>query len=213
MRRGAFTLIELLVVVAIIAVLVAMLLPSLTKARAEARQMVCASNLRQTGLGLRAYAEDNSGYAPLVHGFDYNNPEPPRDGKQWWEWLAPYGYHREYLLCPEDPYRNEQWVESYLFNGMFAFGKKLDRVQDPSRKIMVSERADNEPALQHQGYPAWLEVSVWEFLIARNRHGDVSNYLFVDGHVKPWQFDSTVPTDHNNSLTDANMHYIPEFVR
>lgn len=59
MRKKAFTLIELLVVVAIIALLIAILLPSLGRAREMARRSMCASNLRQLGLALNTYAQEN----------------------------------------------------------------------------------------------------------------------------------------------------------
>jgi len=61
---GGFTLIELLVVIAIIAILAALLLPALSKAKEQGRSVACKSNMRQTNLAMIMYAYDNNDYIP-----------------------------------------------------------------------------------------------------------------------------------------------------
>lgn len=68
-RLHGFTLIELLVVISIIALLIAMLLPAVKRARAVGRDVACRSNLRQLAIAIQAYADEENGYIPPHHNY------------------------------------------------------------------------------------------------------------------------------------------------
>ena len=74
-RRIAFTLIEVLVVVAIIALLLSILLPSLARSRDQARRTLCASQLHQLSVAMYAYASDFKGKGPIRGWFSYTVAE------------------------------------------------------------------------------------------------------------------------------------------
>ena len=102
----AFTLIELLVVIAIIAILAAMILPVLARAKAKADEVTCMNNLKQWGTAMAMYADENSQYYPASRDTNYvansdNNPvwtemyadalkNPPIGLSDWFNALPPY---------------------------------------------------------------------------------------------------------------------------
>ena len=91
---SGFTLVELLVVIGIIAVLIGVLLPALSKARAQASALKCSAQMRQLGLAFQMYAMDNKGYWPPcrlaaaynIDGFNYSTTSPA----YWQNFLAKY---------------------------------------------------------------------------------------------------------------------------
>ncbi|HOL49358.1 MAG TPA: prepilin-type N-terminal cleavage/methylation domain-containing protein [bacterium] len=88
MKRG-FTLIELLVVIAIIAILAAMLLPVLARARMQAKMSTCLANLKQIGLGVQLYLQDNNDYwYPYRRGGGPPTWTASSSVNGAWEWLG-----------------------------------------------------------------------------------------------------------------------------
>ncbi len=104
--RPGFTLIELLVVIAIIAILAAILFPVFAKVRENARAIACASNLKQIGVGLMQYSQDNDEY--LVRNWSGNNgwqasdPNAAAPKYKWMDTIQPFVKSAAVFHCPDD---------------------------------------------------------------------------------------------------------------
>src|SRR5688500_8163212 len=133
-RRTGFTLVELLVVIGIIALLIAVLMPALAGARAQANRLVCATNVRTLAQVALQYAHDNKGWIPrnyahneppfpswvdlLVRSMKRNLPTPPVGGAytQAYDTAAgPFYAATPWLQCPVFP--TEAQGVDYVING------------------------------------------------------------------------------------------------
>lgn len=103
MRKKAFTLIELLVVIAIIALLMGILMPSLQRVRKQAKKIVCRMNLKQLGLAIETYANDNNFLYPV----DIWSDRPPETA--WPNALRKYYKDIKLLKCPATVKSAKEW--------------------------------------------------------------------------------------------------------
>ena len=144
--RRAFTLIELLVVIAIIAILAALLLPALAKAKEKAQRAQCLSNLRQMGLAMIFYADENNGLVP--RGNDAGPPE-------WYTLFTPYLGGRQtnefdrakVFLCPS--YSNKSNLVCYVVN---AWGFLTPSPSDPGIQLKPSSKLTSVQVPVETGY-------------------------------------------------------------
>lgn len=208
---GAFTLIELLVVMSVIAILVAVLLPSLNRSKSSARRIQCVSNLRQFGLAGQMYWDDNAGSAFRWRGAATNGGQI-----YWFGWLEngnegarrfdhmqgalqPYLAGRGIEICSALNYLSPQF-KLKATGASYGYGYNLflsappnqpplnvARLPQPTEIVFLADAAQvntfQAPASpQHPMLEEFYYVNTTE-ATAHFRHRQTANAAFCDGHV------------------------------
>jgi prepilin-type N-terminal cleavage/methylation domain-containing protein/prepilin-type processing-associated H-X9-DG protein len=219
-RAGwAFTLIELLVVIAIIAILAAMLLPALSRAKEKANAITCINNLKQWGLATQLYAGDNNDCLPQD---GTPNPTAASTNVGWYIQLpATLGlprYHdqpwrtdpnaepgRSVWICPSNKRRsNGNNLFHYCLNqnvngtGTANSVRRLTSIPHPVRTIWLFD-SKNLPA-----------VGSWTY-VHTNLHSGGAQFTFLDGHAQRYGVKAYWDLTTNQARTNnAELLWIPD---
>jgi prepilin-type N-terminal cleavage/methylation domain-containing protein/prepilin-type processing-associated H-X9-DG protein len=203
-RQAAFTLIELLVVIAIIAILAAMLLPALARAKSKAGSVQCLSQMRQVGIATILYVDDNEGYLPRSSHSALASGQLP-----WGYAIVPYVLGKAFTKpdsrwtnlfstlyrCPQDKRTTMDW--SYGKNVYPELSPeetggptwpRLALIPKPTATVLYAEKASSSMA-DHIMANCWQNGGQPE--VATNRHDLKANYIFMDGHAIKQRFAET----------------------
>ena len=188
----AFTLVELLVVIGIVAVLIAILLPVLGKARAQANRVACLSNIKQLGAAILMYCNDNDGYFPTCAWWDEGLAYKPYP-EDWVHWqanrslddsaIAKYvgrGEQLKNLLrCPADRFDGRKPRNGitpgqgpYLYSYAMNFGAASNLRVYPGRRTKITQwRAPARKLLLTENCEPANFAPVWGSNQLAPRHG------------------------------------------
>ena len=212
---------QLLVVVCIVAVLLAVFMPTIQSVGEGSRRAACASNLRQLGAAVLMYASDYDQALPGAYCADDGDGDKPggwvayssfpvNSGNNTFDVvhgsLFPYSKTAAIYVCPDDS-EGRSTGDSYALNscvlnaqptaGQPHWGKNVRRFTSPSRIILLGEEAvgDVENGSTDDAYLRFQNNTFSE------RHSGETNVVFLDGHVKAY-FPDDISTKHLQSQTD-----------
>jgi len=178
-KRAAFTLVELLVVIAIIGILLGLLLPAVQAARESARRTQCKSNLRQIGLALDQYVDEQG---PTGKFPDAARLPVSRNPSQRPSLIEVLGMrieqNKELFHCPSDRHYYNDTAESYFEAEGLSYEYQNDRAANKTRMQILNP--DNHD--QRSSPRVWI-VNDFDPVHGPEGEDGSRNFLYMDGHV------------------------------